>query len=137
MKAEPEPGRDAVLGVPTSSAPCSLRPNFMTTKLAAPYSMNLKFLFVLVAAVSGTLATNANLSTFTNTGLIIINDSATPPTKASPYPSTITVAGVSGLIENVSVTLSNINHTYPDDIGVLLVTTRSTGHPHVQCRRRF
>jgi hypothetical protein len=73
--------------------------------------MNLRFLFLLLAAVSGVPAANATQSTFANTSLIMINDSATPPTKATPYPSTITVAGMPGLIENVSVTLSNINHT--------------------------
>ena len=62
----------------------------MTAKLAVPNSMNSKFLLVLLAAVSGAVAANANQSTFANLGLIIINDSATPPTKASPYPSTIT-----------------------------------------------
>lgn len=40
---------------------------------------------------------------------------------ADPYPSQIVVNGMSGVIEKVTVTLRNINSTYPDDIGVLLV----------------
>jgi len=41
---------------------------------------------------------------------------------ASPYPSTIAVSGVSGPIENISVKLVDVNHTFPDDIDVLLVS---------------
>jgi uncharacterized repeat protein (TIGR01451 family) len=48
---------------------------------------------------------------------IVINDHTT----ASPYPSTINVAGLTGIVGKVTVTLSNLNHTYPDDMQVLLV----------------
>lgn len=40
---------------------------------------------------------------------------------ATPYPSTITVAGLSGVINQLSVTLSNVSHTFPSDIDALLV----------------
>lgn len=40
---------------------------------------------------------------------------------ANPYPSQIVVNGMSGVISKITVTLKNINSTYPDDIGVLLV----------------
>src|SRR5262245_35471356 len=58
---------------------------------------------------------------FLNQSLITINDSTNPPTKASAYPSQINVLGLSGFITSMSVTLSNVNHSYADDIGVLLV----------------
>ena len=58
---------------------------------------------------------------FTNTAPIIINDSTNPPTLASPYPSVINASGLTNLIDSVSVTLSNVSHTFPDDIAVLLV----------------
>ena len=69
-------------------------------------------------------ATNLNftftlprLSVFENPALIIISNVG----PASPYPSSITVAGVTGLVSKVTVTLNKINHTYPDDVDVLLV----------------
>ncbi len=40
---------------------------------------------------------------------------------ATPYPSLIHVSGVTGVVGNVAVTLSNLSHTYPHDINVLLV----------------
>src|SRR5436190_12094960 len=63
-------------------------------------------------------AHNSLLSlTISNPAPITINDNAA----ATPYPSTITVAGLSGVINKVTVTLTNINHTFPDDIDILLV----------------
>ncbi len=41
---------------------------------------------------------------------------------ASPYPSNINVAGAIGQISKVTVSLNNYNHTFPDDIDVLLVS---------------
>jgi hypothetical protein len=39
----------------------------------------------------------------------------------NPYPSNITVSNLPGTITDVSVTLSNLSHTYPDALDVLLV----------------
>lgn len=41
---------------------------------------------------------------------------------AEPYPSILSISNVVGNIINVSVTLSNINHGYPDDLDILLVS---------------
>lgn len=57
------------------------------------------------------------VNTFSNTAAITIPDSG----NASPYPSTITVAGVTGLVGKVTATLSNFTHTFPQDLDVLLV----------------
>ncbi len=54
---------------------------------------------------------------YTNTTTIQIPTSGT----AAPYPSSITVAGWTGSVSNVRVTLPQMSHTYPDDIDVLLV----------------
>src|SRR5438093_1660609 len=37
------------------------------------------------------------------------------------YPSTLSVSGLLGQIGKVTVTLSNLSHTYPDDLDILLV----------------
>ncbi len=59
----------------------------------------------------GTLTT-----TYYNTNAIIINDNTT----ASPYPSTINISGLGGVIVKAIVTLTNMNHGSASDIGVLL-----------------
>jgi subtilisin-like proprotein convertase family protein len=41
--------------------------------------------------------------------------------QAVPYPSTISVSGLSGTIADVNVTLTDITHPAPDDLDVLLV----------------
>lgn len=56
-------------------------------------------------------------TSFANASAITINDYAA----ASPYPSTITVSGFSGTVGKVRVTLTGVSHTFPADIGVLLV----------------
>ena len=63
-----------------------------------------------------TVATTTN----SNPALIKIPGTGTSG-PGSPYPSTITVSGVAGMVTKVTVTLSNLTHTYPDDIDVLLV----------------
>lgn len=56
-------------------------------------------------------------TTFVNTAPIAIPSSGT----ASPYGSSITVSGLSGSVVKATVTLNNFSHTYPSDVGVLLV----------------
>ena len=51
--------------------------------------------------------------------LEIIRDLA--PGAGTPYPSTINVSGSSSTITKVTVTLTGLTHTYPDDVGILLV----------------
>ena len=55
--------------------------------------------------------------TFSNPANITIPDSG----PGSPYPSTILATGVAGLTGDVDVTLSGFTHTWPDDVGVMLV----------------
>jgi subtilisin-like proprotein convertase family protein len=55
-----------------------------------------------------------------NSGSITINDSTATPTKASPYPSVISVSGAIGVFSLVSVDMKDLNHTFPSDIDILL-----------------
>jgi subtilisin family serine protease len=40
---------------------------------------------------------------------------------ASPYPSIIEVSGINGTLLRIAATLNGINHTWPDDLDILLV----------------
>ena len=58
---------------------------------------------------------------FNNPTQINISDSYYSSGPADPYPSAINVAGVSGEIEKVTVTLKGISHTWLGDLDILLV----------------
>jgi Ca2+-binding RTX toxin-like protein len=58
------------------------------------------------------------ISTFSNTNFISIPDGGA----SDPYPSIINVSGISGSLTKLTVTLTNLNHTYASDIDVLLVS---------------
>ena len=63
---------------------------------------------------------------FSNTSSIGLDDPLNQNTGennaiASPYPSTISVSGLTGTISNMSLTLSNVTYKFSDDIDVLLV----------------
>ena len=66
---------------------------------------------------------------FANLSAITIPDPAAPEPPwqpesgpATPYPSTINVSGLAGLVAKVTVTFTNLNHTWPSDIDALLVS---------------
>jgi hypothetical protein len=64
----------------------------------------------------------ASTFTFSNTNPIIINDSTSPPTAASPYPSTNQVTGLAGsIVTKVTVELSGFSHGFPSDVDIVLV----------------
>lgn len=61
---------------------------------------------------------SVSAQTFSNPAAIDIPDGPGP---ATPFPSSLTVAGVDGQITGVAVTLTQFRHRNPDDVGVLLV----------------
>jgi len=80
------------------------------------------------AATNDTVHTNDPASpqgtvfTFSNNAPITIPASGTGPGNASPYPSTINVAGVnSALLSKVTVELSLLTHSFANDIDIVLV----------------
>ena len=76
-------------------------------------------------AIQGTGITGGGGSgTFANTSALTIPDGAPDITygPASPYPSNITVSGLSGTVTYVTVTLTGLTHTYPRDLEILLVS---------------
>jgi uncharacterized repeat protein (TIGR01451 family) len=67
--------------------------------------------------------TGATTSSFSNAAAITILDTPRVGTiaPAAPYPSTIAVAGLTGAVTKVTVTLNNYAHAFPNDVDVLLV----------------
>src|SRR5688572_29684880 len=79
----------------------------------------------------GLAASAASAETFSNTDGITINtttvggiDCGNQIATATPYPSEIEVPdlGSSASISDVNVSVSGLSHTFPDDVGLLLVS---------------
>ena len=83
--------------------------------------MRMAWVGLAAFVVALALAPSALALTHSNTSAIPVSDSATPPTASSLYPSQITVAGETGAITDVDVTLSGFSDSFPDDVDVLLV----------------
>jgi hypothetical protein len=71
-----------------------------------------------VAALA--LCGSATAATYVG-GAITINDSAAPPTKSTPYPSSVVVSGEQAIVTSVSVRIFGFTHPFPEDIDLLLV----------------
>lgn len=75
----------------------------------------------LVASTAASIfTTHASAGRHANPAPITIADSTNAPTRASVYPSAITVAG-EGTITDVNVSLNGFSHGLVDDVDVLLV----------------
>jgi Ca2+-binding RTX toxin-like protein len=81
-------------------------------------------LCVVVAAVLGGVFSSGAYGAFafSNGNTITIPAGAPGSTSgsANPYPSTINVSGLVGPIAKATVTLTNLSHTYPRDLDILL-----------------
>ena len=65
-----------------------------------------------------TVNPDGSVMTFANPAAITIPGQGA----ATPYPSTIQVSGLPGTVSKVTATLYNFTHTWPHDVGVLLVS---------------
>ena len=84
--------------------------------------MTMRNLIAAAVLITGVSTVAAGTFTFSNTNTIVINDSASPPTVATPYPSTNIVTGLGGsIISKVTVQLYGFGHGFPSDVSVLLV----------------
>ena len=57
------------------------------------------------------------IASFSNTAAIVIPDHGI----ATPYPSVISVSGLTGFVQNATLTLNGLTHSFPSDVNVLLV----------------
>ena len=69
--------------------------------------------------------TNPTSGTYCNTGAIPVPRTgftgAAAGAPGDPYPAPITVSGLAGVIQNISVSLLNLNLQYPQAVGLMLV----------------
>lgn len=79
----------------------------------------MRYIILLLVTLLAASATQAQ--TFSNPASIAIPAAGTTFGNASPYPSNITVSGFSGTVTKATVTLTNVNHSFPGDIDILLV----------------
>ncbi|MCZ7605608.1 MAG: hypothetical protein M5U25_05930 [Planctomycetota bacterium] len=73
-------------------------------------------MMLAVLVVASVVSTLLSAQTFSNAGAITIPSSSA----ATPYPSTINVTGLTGTPASITVTLTGVSHTWPDDIDILL-----------------
>lgn len=76
------------------------------------------YLCVLLQLTCGAAITAQ--TTFQNTSAIIFPDVQPSPEAANPYPSSIEVAGMSGLISGLRITLHGFQHDFPDAVDIML-----------------
>jgi subtilisin-like proprotein convertase family protein len=72
---------------------------------------------VLLYIFSAVRGAEAGSFSFSNSAPITINDFG----PATPYPATIVISGFNARITDLNIVLTGLSHTFPEDIGVLLV----------------
>jgi subtilisin-like proprotein convertase family protein len=118
-------------GVVVAAGPAVTRPFTFVTSGACGSTVTATLQLQDGAINLGTVAysfqlgtTSSASSTFSNATAIVIpatGTGATTGAPATPYPSNITVAGITAPVSKVTVTLKQITHTFPSDVDVLLV----------------
>ncbi len=78
-------------------------------------------LTVVAALLAALAAAPAGAQVFSSLGPIAIPKTPTTVGPGNPYPSQITVGGLTGTVSAVRVSLVGLSHTFPSDIDLLLV----------------
>jgi subtilisin-like proprotein convertase family protein len=74
---------------------------------------------VAATALGGVFSSGAyGAIAYTNSNNILIPEATTTLGSADPYPSSIQVSGLLGTVGKATVTLTNLSHTWPDDIDI-------------------
>lgn len=116
-------GTIAAAGSQTNATPFRFRlaPCYAGSSVA--FSLNVTYsgglspqTFTFNVGTSCALGTPTDLS-FANPAAITIPSSG----NGTPYPSTINVTGLGGTVTKVTATVTNMTHTWPNDVGVLLI----------------
>jgi len=76
-----------------------------------------KIFLTLIYITFAARGAEAGSFTFSNNAPITINDFG----PATPYPATITISGAVGGIIDLNVVLNGLTHTFPEDLGILLI----------------
>jgi subtilisin-like proprotein convertase family protein len=91
--------------------------SYTTPALLGPADYWVNVAGTIGAVESSTAHVITLIAPFSNTTAIAINDNAV----ATPYPSSISVSGITETVAKLRVSLFGVNHTWPQDIGILLV----------------
>ncbi|HEY3026209.1 MAG TPA: Calx-beta domain-containing protein, partial [Pyrinomonadaceae bacterium] len=71
---------------------------------------------------AATAPLDVGYTTFSNSSPITVTSGFSPPDRATPYPSTITVSGLPGTVDKLRVRLNNMSSNFtPGDFDILLV----------------
>ena len=115
-------------GAPTVSAQTVSISDAVATEGNSPGVTNMTFNVTMSAAAAGVvrvryLTGGGTASTTFSTSAQTGGAAATIPSSgaSTPYPSTLAVAGLSGRIKSMTVTLTGLTHTFSDDLDILLV----------------
>ncbi|HLA63982.1 MAG TPA: T9SS type A sorting domain-containing protein [Rhodothermales bacterium] len=93
--------------------------------MATPRRVGAALFLALLLASAQTVAAQGTAS-FSNTTPILLPGTGTAAGNGAPYPSDITVGGMSGVISDVNVTIRDFSHMWPQDVDVLLVSPGGT-----------
>ncbi len=79
-------------------------------------------LFLAAFLVAAQTAAAQGTASFRNTTPILLPGTGTAAGQGGPYPSEIVVSGMTGVVSDVNVTISDFSHAWAQDVDILLVS---------------